>query len=170
MRRHLASALRPLVLPTVALAVVAAFIPGRLGLAVRIYALVVCATALALALAALRRMYPTETPLRESARDSRSRRQPPPSLGRIEHEAALGVAGSFHLHYRLAPRVRSIAAGLLASRRRISLDTQPEAARDLVGEETWELVRANRPAPEDRLARGISPQALDGVVDSLEAL
>ena len=31
----------------------------------------------------------------------------------------------------------------------------------LVGEETWELVRPDRPAPEDRLARGISPQELD---------
>jgi hypothetical protein len=167
-KRDVVGTLRALVIPTVALAVVVAFVPGRVGLVVRIYALVVCAAALALALTALRRAYPAETPLRESRGASSSRRQPPSTLGRIEHEAALGVGGSFDLHYRLAPHLRSIAAGLLASRRRISLEDQPEDARAIVGEETWELVRPNRPAPEDRLARGISPEALDRVVESLE--
>jgi hypothetical protein len=169
-RRDLVGGLRLLVLPTVALLVVAAFVPGRLGLAVRIYALVVCGAALALALGALRRAYPAETPLGGSVAATSSRRQSPSTLGRIEHEAALGVVGSFDLHYRLAPRLRSVTAGLLAARRRISLDAQPEAARDVVGEETWELVRPNRPAPEDRLARGISPEELGRVVESLERI
>ena len=170
MRRDIAAALRALVLPTLALLVVVAFIPGRIDLVVRIYALVVCAAALALALAALRRAYPPETPLRESAAAVSSRRQPPSTLGRIEHEAALGVVGAFDLHYRLVPRIRSIAAGLLASRRRITLDAQPEAARDVLGDEAWELVRPDRPPPEDRLARGISTQELARVVDSLERI
>ncbi len=170
MRKDIAGALRALVLPTLALGLVVAFIPGRVGLVVRIYALVVCAAALALALTALRRAYPPETPLRESSTASPARRQPPSSLGRIEHEAALGVVGSFDLHYRFVPRLRSTTSGLLAARRRISLDAQPEAARDALGEETWELVRPGRPAPEDRLARGISPEGLGRVVDSLERL
>ena len=170
MRRDLAGGLRLLVMPTLALAIVAAFVPGRLGLAVRIYALVVCAGALGLALAALRRSYPPERPLRTSAAATRSRRQPPSTLGRIEHEAALGVAGSFDLHYRLVPRLRSIATGLLMSRRRISLDEQPEVAEAILGDRTWELVRAHRPAPEDRLGSGIPVAELGRVVDSLERL
>ncbi len=35
---------------------------------------------------------------------------------------------------------------------------------------TWELVRPDRPAPEDRLSRGISPHELEQVVAALEAV
>jgi hypothetical protein len=167
-RRELVGTVRLVVVPTIALGIVAAFIPGRLGLAVRIYALVVCGAALALALTALRTAYPAETPLRRRPHAASSERQPPSGLGRIEHEAALGVAGSFDLHYRLVPRLRSIAAGLLSSRRRISLEGQQAAARAALGAETWDLVRPDRPPPENRLGRGLSSQELGRVVDSLE--
>lgn len=170
MRPHFVAALKFLVLPTIAFVVVAAFVPGRAGLALRVYALVVCGTALVLALLALRRAFPPEQPLRVDGRVQPERRNPPSSLARIEHEAALGVAGSFDLHYRLVPRLRSIASGLLESRRRISLERQPEAACDVVGEGTWALVRPDRSAPDDRLARGIPPDELARVVDSLEAI
>ena len=170
MRRDLTAALRLLVVPTLALAAVAAFVPGRIGLAVRVYALLLCAAALALALLALRRAYPPEQGLRTPARVSRARRRPPPTLARVEHEAALGVAGSFDLHFRLVPRLRAIAVGLLASRRRISLDGNPAAARHVLGCATFELVRADRPPPEDRLGRGITAHDLGLVVDSLERI
>ncbi len=170
MRRELTGALRLLFFPTIGLGVVAAFVPGRLGIAVRIYALVLCGAALALALSALRRVYPAETPLRSRAKAPSPQRHPPFSLGRIEHEAALGVAGSFDLQYRLVPRLRSIATGVLASHRRVSLDEQPAAAREILGEATWELVRPDRPAPEDRLGPGLPAQELGRVVDLLEAV
>jgi hypothetical protein len=169
-RRDLAGALRVLVVPTMALAAVAGFVPGRLELAARVYALVLCAVALALALLALRRAYPRERPLRPHLRASRTGRRAPPPLARVEHEAALGVAGSFDLHFRLVPRLRAIAAGLLTARRQVSLDGDPVAARELVGDATFELVRADRPAPEDRLGRGIAVHELAVVVDSLERI
>jgi hypothetical protein len=169
-RRDLSAALRVLVVPTLALVAVAAFAPGLLGLAVRVYALLVCAAALAVALLELRRAYPPERPLRRRKRAARTRRRPPPALARIEHEAALGAAGSFDLHFRLVPRLRSLAAGLLASRRRISLDEDSAAARGVLGEATFELVRPDRLPPEDRLGRGISPRDLGLVVDSLERI
>ncbi len=170
MRPHVFNALRFLVLPTIAFVVVVGLAPGRADLALRVYALVVCGTALVLALLALRHAYPPERPLRSERQGPRQRRTPPSSLARIEHEAALGVSGSFDLHYRLAPRLRSIASGLLDSRRRILLERQPEAARATLGESTWSLVRPDRPAPDDRLARGIPPDELARVVDSLEAI
>jgi hypothetical protein len=163
-------ALRLLVIPTVALVGVVAFSPGRAGLALRIYALVLCAVVLGLALEALRRAYPTASPLRPATRRMRSRRSSPPSLARIEDETALGVASAFDLHHRLRPRIRAVAAGLLATRRGISLHTDPDAARRVLGDETWELVRGGRPPPEDRLARGIPTADLSRVVDSLEQL
>ena len=170
MKRPVMGALKLLVPPTIAFVVVVGFAPGHTGLALRVYALVVSGTALVLALLALRHAFPPERPLRRDRRARTERRNPPSSLARIEHEAALGVAGSFELHYRLAPRLRSIAAGLLESRRRISLERRPEAARAALGESTWSLVRPDRGAPDDRLARGISPADLARVVDSLESL
>jgi hypothetical protein len=169
-RRDLGGVLRVLVAPTLALLVVGAFAPARLELAVRIYALVVCAVALGLALRALRRSYPRVRPLRPPAIRDSGRRPEPPGLVRIEHEASLGVAGGFDLHFRLIPRLRSIAAGVLASRRRIALDTEPDAARRVLGLETWELVREDRPPPYDRRARGLPIPDLRRVVESLEEI
>lgn len=170
MRRELAGALRLLVVPTIAVAIVVAFLPGRLGLAVRVYGLVACAVVLGHALAALRRTYPHSRPLRRPLKRISPQRKPPPSLARLEHVTAIGVAGSFDLHHRLRPRLRALAQGLLAARRRLSLDAEPDRARETVGDETWALVRPDRPPPEDRLARGLSPSELGRVVESLERI
>ena len=168
MKRDLLGALRALVVPTVALVVIGGLAPGRLTLAIRVYALVVCAAALAVALRALRSSYPPARPLRPKAARKSTSRRPPPSLGRMEHEVALGVAGAFDLHFRLAPRLHSIAAGLLAGRRHIALDVDAGAARQILGNETWELVRLDRATPEDRLARGLPAADLRRAVESLE--
>ena len=98
------------------------------------------------------------------------RPRPPPTLLRLEQACALGVARSFDLHYRVRPRLREIAAPLLATRRGVTLDGDRDAARNILGEETWELVRADRPLPEDRLASGIPVATLREVVESLERL
>ena len=58
MSRDLRAAVRLLVVPTLALFFVLGVVPGRSGLAVRIYALVLCALALGVALKALRRTFP----------------------------------------------------------------------------------------------------------------
>lgn len=170
MKADLLRAARFLVLATLALVVVAAFLPGRLELAARIYALVLSGLVLLLAIAALRRAYPPVTALRPKSRRRTERRRPPPTLARIEQETALGVAGSFDLHHHLRPRLRAIAGALLGTRRGISLDGDPQSARRLLGDETWELVRRDRPPPEDRLARGLPPSALQRVVNSLEQM
>jgi hypothetical protein len=168
-RRDARGALRLLALPTVALAVIAAAAPGRLELAARIYALVVGAVALVVAIRALRRVDPPETPPRGPKRAIDRGRQPPPSLARLEQLAALGVASSFDLQYRLAPQLRAIADGLLASRRRIDATSDPGAARDALGEDIWQVVRPG-PVREDRVGRGVSPAQLAQIADSLERI
>jgi hypothetical protein len=167
--RDLRRALRTLVVPTIALLVVAAFLPGRLAPGVRAYALLVCALALWIALAALRRAYPPAGRLRRT-RGRGGGRQPVRSLVELENVTALGVADAGDLHFRLRPRVRDIAAGVLEARRGVSLDAQPEPARAALGEETWELVRADRPPPDDERAPGLPRGALERVVVSLERL
>ena len=167
MRAGLAPVARLLALPTLALLVVALFLPGYVDVAVRIDALVVCGLVIVLAIAALRRAYPPAAPLRPK------RRLPapvprPPTLTRLEKETALAVAGSFELHFRLRPRLRAVALTRLAARRGISLDDEPEAAREILGEATWDLVRRDRPPPEDRLGGGLRPSAVADVLDTLE--
>ena len=168
MRRDLTAAARMLVPATLALGFVTAFVPGRLALAARIYALVLCGTALLAALRALRRAYPPATPLRRKVRSTTGGRRAPSTLARLEDETALGIAGAFDLHHRLRPRLRAIAAGVLEARRHVSLDGDPGSARELLGDEAWSLLRADRPPPEDRLARGLPVDELRRVVESLE--
>jgi hypothetical protein len=80
---------------------------------------------------------------------------------------ATSHAGDVHL--RLRPILREIAAGGLR-RRGVELDAQPRAAQALLAPDTWELVRPDRPRPDDAFARGLAPARLNAVLDDLEAL
>jgi hypothetical protein len=161
---------RLLVLPTVVLLGVAVFASGRLELAVRIYALIVCAVALALAVGSLRNAFP-QTPRHRSPRRGRERRADPRrGLAQLENEVTMGAGNTLDLHFLFRPHLRLIAAGLLEGRRGVALDEEPERARRLLGDETWELVRADRPVPADRRGPGLSTDALERVVVSLERL
>jgi hypothetical protein len=169
-RGDLGRCARILAVPTLAIVFVFAFVPGRSELAIRVYALMLSAVTLGFLVAALRRGYSRETHLRPASTRRARGRQVPTTLARLEQEVVLGAAGSFDLHHRLRPRLRSITADLLATRRGIDLDRQPEPARQALGDAAWDLVRKDRPPPADRLARGIAIPDLDRVVESLERL
>jgi hypothetical protein len=103
----------------------------------------------------------------------RPRRTPAASLPQLERtrrETALAVARSYDFHVRLRPTLREIAAHRLASRRGIDLDTQAEQARRVLGEDAWELLRADRLPPDDRFAPGIEPDSLARLLDRLERI
>jgi hypothetical protein len=100
------------------------------------------------------------------------RRQRPPRirpLEELEHAVDFALGTAFDVHYRLRPQLRGIAAHRLAMDG-ISLDGQPAMAREALGDETWELVRPNRPEPDDRNARGLDLAHLRRVVERLDAL
>jgi hypothetical protein len=170
--RRILRVVEALVIPTIALAIAAALAPGRIDLELRIYALLVAGIALLAALGALRRAYPPpERSLVDEALERPEHEEERlPQLARLEREVTLGVASTYDLHFRLRPTLRETAAALLAVRRGIDLDRQPERARRALGEETWDLVRPDLPPPADRLARGVDPERLARVVDTLEAL
>ena len=88
---------------------------------------------------------------------------------RLERAVALGVAHAGDLHTRLRPRLRTIAATLLAARG-VDLDRSAGQARALLGEELWDMVRADREAPADPFAPGIDPGRLAVAVETLESL
>ena len=169
MKSDIWRAARGLFLPTLAVLAILAFLPGWFDVAIRVYALVVTGVTLAVAIAALRRAYPPARPLRATKSPRQGgRRESPAMLARLEQEVVLGSAGSFDLHHQLRPRLRLLAGELLTSRRRHSLDRDATRAREVLGDETWDLVREDRPPPEDRLARGLPPEALGRIVASLE--
>lgn len=82
----------------------------------------------------------------------------------------LSTYSAFHLHARVRPVLRDIAAHRLRTRYGVELDGEPARARELVGAAAWELVRPNRPPPADRLAVGPTVRQLRVVVEELEAI
>ena len=99
-----------------------------------------------------------------------SRKRPeqtrPSDLMRIEREITFGTTSAGHLHTRLLPLLREAASARLG----IDFDLHPEPARAALGEETWELLRPDRPEPEDRSAPGLPLRRVRAVVESLERL
>jgi hypothetical protein len=98
----------------------------------------------------------------------RPRRRVPeslPQLERLERELALGTQSAFDFHARLRPVLREIADARLAVRGRRLEDAEP-----LLGPDAWDLVRPDRPAPNDRHAPGADPEAVRRFVDALERI
>jgi hypothetical protein len=171
MQRAFLLARLPLFL-TLVLAVVLLVDPGRAELAVHVYVLVLAAIGLGRLLAALHDALPPRTP---SAFDAalRTRKRPTqriPELERMEREVALGLSADFDLHYRLRPSVRGIATELLAARRGIDLDASPDAARRVLGEDAWEIVRGDRVPSRQHFAAGVDIASLRRAVSALEAI
>ena len=86
----------------------------------------------------------------------------------LVRELELSKMSAFHLHVRLRPILREIAAHRLRKRYGVELADEPGRARELIGSAAWEIVRPERPPPRDRLATGPSFAQLREVVDELE--
>ena len=69
----------------------------------------------------------------------------------------------------LRPLFRPIAAMRLA-RRGVDLDRHPEKARAILGEQLWELVRADRARGSNLVAGGISTVGLQSLIERLERI
>lgn len=98
--------------------------------------------------------------------------RPPADSGELTlvRDVKHSTRSAFHLHVRLRPLLREIAAHRLAMRFGVDLDREQGRARELIGASAWELVRPERPPPADRLAPGPDLADLRVVVDELERL
>ncbi len=94
----------------------------------------------------------------------------PAELIRIERELTLGSATQEHLHARLLPILRDAAAARLATKHEIDFDRRPDRARELLGDDTWEIVRPDREVPADRNAPGLPLRRIAAVIDTIERL
>ncbi|MEO5576540.1 MAG: hypothetical protein ABIR67_00075 [Gaiellaceae bacterium] len=172
MTRHALELGRFPVLLTLTLIAALVVLPGRAEIALRVYVLLLAAFILGRLLGRLRSSLPERGTSPVDAALNRRPRTPErvPELERIEREVTLGLATAFDLHFRLRPTLRRIASELLRARRGIDLDANPEAARQALGESTWELVREDREPPLERFGPGLDLASLRNVVVSLEAL
>lgn len=168
--RTLVRAAEVLTLPVGGLAVGLAVAPARAELWVHLFLVAVVAVALAAAVRLLRGAEPGRSAFEAALRREPARAERLPELARLEREVTLASSSAFDVHFRLRPLLRELAGGLLAARRGIALDGEPARAQAALGEETWELVRADREPPRDRYGPGIPPDRLRRVVESLEAL
>ena len=74
----------------------------------------------------------------------------------------LATASAYDLHFRLLPHLREIAQARLE---RAGADAGPETLG-----RWWELLRPDRPAPDDRFAPGIREAELRALVADLERM
>jgi hypothetical protein len=90
-------------------------------------------------------------------------------LERLDRAVATATRHAGDLHQRLRPILREIASEGVR-RHGVDLDADPVGAQALVAPATWELVRPDRPRPDDAFARGLTRRELDAVLDDLERL
>jgi hypothetical protein len=91
-------------------------------------------------------------------------------LLRMDRELVLGSADADHAQRRLLPLLRATAAARISARHGFELERRPEAARALLGEEVWELLRPDRPEPEDRHGPGVPRSRIAAVIERVESL
>jgi hypothetical protein len=92
----------------------------------------------------------------------------PVDLERLERLIAWGRSSAPLVRVRLRPVLREIAIARLR-RRGIELD-RCDAARELLGERLWELVRADSPLPEDLSGPGMALSELEALTERLESI
>jgi hypothetical protein len=94
--------------------------------------------------------------------ESDRREQPIPELEKTQREVTLATATAYDLHFRLLPHLREIAQCRLE---RTGKTSGPETLG-----RWWELLRPDRPEPDDRFAPGIKQAELRALVGDLERM
>lgn len=103
---------------------------------------------------------PVHAPFERALAGKRELPGRPPELVRVERELTLGTSSAGHLHNRLIPLLREAAVARLGR----------DLSRERLGDEAWELLRPDRPEPEDRNGPGASLRQVRSVVSTLESL
>ena len=94
----------------------------------------------------------------------------PGELLRMERVLGLGVATAGDGHRLLLPLLRTAAAARLAAAYGIDLARSPAAARARLGDEAWEWLSPDRPAPADRHAPGVPRDVAARLIAQVESL
>lgn len=164
MRRHVLDLSVLLVIATAVFGYVALAQPSDRTLAVHVYVLVVGGVAMLGIVSTFgdalprRRRSMFDQALKGAAHPEAT----PEQVASLERAVTLGVSSAYDLHRRLLPQLREIAQSRL------------ERSGRTAGPETlgpwWELLRPDRPEPEDRFASGLPEAELRALVADLERM
>jgi hypothetical protein len=72
------------------------------------------------------------------------------SLRAVETDLRMSAASAFGLEFRLKPHLRELASWRLLRNHGVDMDRSPDAARRIVGDHLWELMRPADEPPEFR--------------------
>ncbi len=149
---------------TVAFAIVVLTLPGDRDIAVRIYAIAIGALLMTAVVSSLGSQLPRrrKSDLTRALDEKRPEPERIADLRRMEREVTLAVGNAYDLHTKLVPHLRDIATARLER-------TGRRPAPETLGR-WWELLRPDRPPPEERFARGISEAELRALVADLKEL
>jgi hypothetical protein len=158
------------VVATIALVAIVQIAPDRRAVALSVYLLLLGAAALRLLVRLVWLAHPPPGPseLDAALRSRPAPPAPPAELAALRRTLALASASAVYAHNRLRPELRAIAAELLAWRQGIDLAAEPDAARAVLGEAAWELLRPDREEPGDHDAAGLPAPLLARIVAGLE--
>jgi hypothetical protein len=163
-RRHLLDLIVLFVLASLVCGYVALAQPGLRNVTLHIYVFLVGGLLMLALVAAAGDSVPrrSRSELDRALAESVRREARIPEVERMEREVTLGTASAYDLHVRLLPHLREIAQCRL------------ERAGKAPGPDTlgrwWELLRPDRPEPDDRFATGIKHAELRALVDDLERM
>ncbi len=165
MKPHLLDTGVLIAVATVAIVLVITTEPGFRSVALHVYVIVVGTLVMGVVVAAARAALPRRPRSPFAAALTRAG-DPGPArpdqLARIEREVTLGVATAHDLETKLLPELREIArCRLERAGRRPSPETLGR---------WWELLRPDRPPPEDKFAPGIPESELRALVTDLERM
>jgi hypothetical protein len=89
---------------------------------------------------------------------------------RIAFEVGASTYRALELHHRFRRRLRRLAADRLTVEHGVDLDADRDAARSLLGEEAWDLLRPDHEPPEDRFGPGMPIEDIRRIVTAVEDL
>jgi hypothetical protein len=89
---------------------------------------------------------------------------------RIEYEVGAATHRAMELHHQFRRRLRALADDRLTADHGVSLDRDQVAARKLLGEQAWDLLRPDREPPEDRFGPGLPVADVTAIVTAVEDL
>jgi hypothetical protein len=160
----------PVLAATAALVILLAIRPLSTPRALAIWIVLAAAIALLLLVRYSRKGREARARFESSLRRPPSAAPVPVELLRMERDLELGIAGAAHAQRRLLPILREAAAARLGAHHGVELERHPEAARALLGGDVWELLRPDRPEPEDRFAPGIPRGQIAAAIQKVESL
>ena len=77
-------------------------------------------------------------------------------------------SSQFETFLRLRPLLRDLTAERLLLRRGVILDQEPERARAVLGQATWDFLRPDRKIEKDHRKPGLDLTAIGALIDSVE--